>query len=175
MPDKQTLANAHRVGRGGRTARVAIAEACNDSKSISLSSRAALLGIAFIWMVGENMSDLKSHHITWRTLMPRIVTLVIAVLAIPATASNVDAAYCGQASELSAARLRWAATRQTYVDPGQADKICRAYGQQFYEAVEARQAASVCQDSVNRQRDVDILDAEIAAFNNLIAAQCSGS
>jgi hypothetical protein len=123
----------------------------------------------------ENMSDLKSHHITWRTLMPRIVMLAIAVLAIPATASNVDAAYCGQASELSAARLRWAATRQTHVDPGQADKICRAYGQQFYEAVEARQAASVCQDSVNRQRDVDILDAEIDAFNNLIAAQCSGS
>jgi 4-hydroxy-3-methylbut-2-enyl diphosphate reductase IspH len=117
------------------------------------------------------MGDLKSHHITWRTLMPRIVMLVIA----SATASNVDAAYCGQASELSAARLRWTATRQTHVDPGQADKICRAYGQQFYEAVEARQAASVCQDSVNRQRDVDILDAEIDAFNNLIAAQCSGS
>jgi 4-hydroxy-3-methylbut-2-enyl diphosphate reductase IspH len=121
------------------------------------------------------MSDLKSHHITWRTLTPRIVMLGIAVLAIPATVSNLDAAHCGQASELSAARLRWAATRQTHVGPGQADKICRAYGQQFYEAVEARQAASVCQDSVNRQRDVDILDAEIDAFNNLIAAQCSGS
>jgi hypothetical protein len=123
----------------------------------------------------ENMSDLKSHHITWRTLTPRIVMLVVAVLAIPTTASNFDVAYCGQASELSAARLRWAATRQTHVGPGQADKICRAYGQQFYEAVEARQAASVSQDSVNRQRDVDILDAEIDAFNNLIAAQCSGS
>jgi hypothetical protein len=121
------------------------------------------------------MSDLKSHHITWRTLMPRIAMLAIAILAIPATASNVDAAYCGQASELSAARLRWAATRQTHVDPGQADKICRAYGLLFYEAVVARQAASVCQDRVNRQRDVDILDAEIDAFNNLIAAQCSGS
>jgi hypothetical protein len=164
-----------------------------------VSSRIALLGIASIWMVAEtsqtlahdsfarrrinrrnrqsieNMSDLKSYHITWRTLMPRIVMLAIAVLAIPATASNVDAAYCNQASELSAARLRWAATRHTHVDPGQVDKICRAYGQQFYEAVEARQAASVCQDSVNRQRDVDILDAEIDAFNNLIAAQCSGS
>jgi hypothetical protein len=41
--------------------------------------------------------------------------------------------------------------------------------------VEARQAASACPDGLNRQRDVDMLDAEIDAFNNLIAARCSGS
>jgi hypothetical protein len=107
--------------------------------------------------------------------MLRILLLAIAVLTIPATVPNVDASSCGQISTLSAARLRWAATRQVRVGPAQTDKICRAYGQQFYEAVEARQAASVCQDGVSRQRDVDMLDAEIDAFNNLIAAQCSGS
>ena len=107
--------------------------------------------------------------------MPRILLLAIAVLTIPAAVPNADASSCGQISKLSEARLRWAATRQVRVDPAQTDKTCRAYGQQFYEAVEARQAASVCQDGVSRQRDVDMLDAEIDAFNNLIAAQCSGS
>ena len=41
------------------------------------------------------------------------------------------------------------------------------------EAVEARQAASLCEDAINRQRNLEVLDAEIDAFNNLIAAQCS--
>ncbi len=52
-------------------------------------------------------------------------------------------------------------------------KICRAYGTHFYEAVEARQAASLCEDAINRQRNLEVLDAEIDAFNSLIAAQCS--
>lgn len=38
-----------------------------------------------------------------------------------------------------------------------------------------RQAASLCEDSVKRQRNLEMLDAEIDAFNNLIAAQCTGS
>jgi len=40
--------------------------------------------------------------------------------------------------------------------------------------VTARQAASVCEDGSDRQRDLDLLDSEIDAFNNLIAAQCGG-
>ena len=77
-------------------------------------------------------------------------------------------------SEFAAARVRWAAVRQT---PAAADiqKICRAYGSHFYEAVQARQAASLCEDSVKRQHNLEMLDAEIDAFNNLIAGQCTGS
>jgi hypothetical protein len=123
----------------------------------------------------RNMNDVKSHQITWLTLMPWIVMLAIAVLSIPAAPSNADAAYCGQVSELSAARLRWTATRQMRVDPAQMERICHAYGKHFYEAVEARQAAAICGHGVHRQRELDVLDAEIDAFNNLIAAQCSGS
>ena len=70
--------------------------------------------------------------------MARILLLAIAVLTIPAAVPNADASSCGQISKLSEARLRWAATRQVRVDPAQTDKTCRAYGQQFYEAVEAR-------------------------------------
>ena len=106
--------------------------------------------------------------------MLRIVTSAIALLIVPLIVSKADASYCGQASELAAAQLRWAAARQR-VDPAQTEKSCRAYGNHFYEAVEARQAASVCEGGVNRQRVLEMLDAEIDAFNDLIAAQCIGS
>jgi len=105
----------------------------------------------------------------------RIVIFAIAVLIVPATASKVDASYCGQVSELAAARLRWAATRESRVDPAHNEKSCRALGNHFFEAVEARQAASICDDGIDHQRALDVLDAEIDAFNNLIAAQCNGS
>ena len=39
----------------------------------------------------------------------------------------------------------------------------------------ARQAVSICEDGIDRQRTLDVLDAEIDAFNNLIASQCDGS
>jgi hypothetical protein len=41
--------------------------------------------------------------------------------------------------------------------------------------VVTRQTASWCEDSVNRQRSLEVLDAEIDALNNLIAKQCIGS
>jgi len=104
----------------------------------------------------------------------RIAMFAIALLINPETASKADTSYCGQVSELAAARLRWAAARQSRVDPAQSEQKCRAYGIHFYDAVTVRQAASVCEDGSDRQRDLDLLDSEINAFNNLIAAQCGG-
>ena len=46
---------------------------------------------------------------------------------------------------------------------------------QFFEAVKARQAAAICGDGLDHQRDLELLDAGIDAVNNLIASQCSGS
>ena len=100
----------------------------------------------------------------------RSATFAIALVILPAAAA--DASSCGQASELTAARARWAAVRQSRTDGS--DKICRTYGNSFYEAVVTRQTASWCEDSVNRQRNLEMLDAEIDAFNNLIAKQCIG-
>ena len=51
------------------------------------------------------------------------------------------------------------------------EKNCRAYNIHFYEAVTARQVVSICTDG-GRQPLLEVLDAEIDAFNNLIAAQC---
>ena len=44
----------------------------------------------------------------------------------------------------------------------------------LYEAVEVRQAAALCEDIAIRKRNLDTLDAEIDAFNNLITVQCIG-
>ena len=105
--------------------------------------------------------------------MLRIPILATAVLICAASAA--DASYCGQSSELAAAQARWAALRQSRIGPAEAEKICRAYGKNFYEAVEVRQAAALCDDSAVRKRNLDALDAEIDAFNKLIAVQCIGS
>jgi hypothetical protein len=104
--------------------------------------------------------------------MLRSATFAIALLMLPATA---DASDCARASELAAAQTRWAAARQSRPDAADTDKTCRAYGNHFYEAVVARQTASLCEDSGNRQRNLDLLDAEIDAFNSLIANRCMGS
>ena len=107
------------------------------------------------------------------TDMLRILILATAVLICAASAA--DASYCGQSSELAAAQARWVELRQSRIGPAEAEKICRAYGKNFYEAVEVRQAESLCEDSAIRKRNLDTLDAEIDAFNNLIAVQCIGS
>jgi hypothetical protein len=103
--------------------------------------------------------------------MLRSATFAIALAIL--SAAVADASSCGQASELTAARARWAAVRQSRTDDS--DKSCRAYGSYFYEAVLTRQTASLCEDGVNRQRNLEMLDAEIDAFNDLIAKQCIGS
>jgi hypothetical protein len=107
--------------------------------------------------------------------MLRIAMPFIAILPIAVTIPRAEAAYCGQTFDIASARNRWAAARQASVDPAHYDAACRAYGTQFFEAVTARQAASNCEGGDKRQRTLDVLDAEIDAFNNLIAAQCGGS
>jgi len=96
------------------------------------------------------------------------------LLITPGTTSKANTSYCGQVSDLAAARLRWAAARQSRLGPAQDEQKCRAWGIHFYNAVTVRQAASVCEVGSDRQRDLDLLDSEINAFNNLIAAQCGG-
>jgi hypothetical protein len=55
------------------------------------------------------------------------------------------------------------------------EKSCRTNSGLFLEAVNTRQVASICEEGAKRQHDLDMLDAEINAFNDLIAAQCGGS
>jgi tartrate dehydratase beta subunit/fumarate hydratase class I family protein len=110
--------------------------------------------------------------------MLRIALFAVAVLVapaiVPATAARLDAS-CNQAFEAAAARARVQAARRDSADPAQAEESCRAYGIQFFEAVKARYVASFCEDGVDHQRDLAVLDAGIDAVNNLIASQCGGS
>jgi hypothetical protein len=105
--------------------------------------------------------------------MLRTAMFAIALLGISAMTSKVDASYCGV--DVAGARARWAAARRSNLDSAHYEESCRTYYNQFFEAVKVRQAASICEDGIDRQRDLDMLDSEIDAFNNLIAAQCSGS
>ena len=101
--------------------------------------------------------------------MSRIVLFAIALLINAATVCEAETSYCGQVSELAAARFRWAAARQSRIDPVQTEKDIL-----FFETVTARQAVSICRDGIDHQWDLALIDSEIDAFNNLIAAQCGG-
>ena len=106
--------------------------------------------------------------------MLRIIVLAIAFLANATTISTAQAA-CGQGSEIAAARVRWASIRQHSPDIGRTQESCRAYSNIFLEAVQRRHLASICEEGATRQRDLELLDADIDSFNDLIAAHCSGS
>jgi len=106
--------------------------------------------------------------------MLRIIIVAVALLIAPAITAGAGTSGCSQLSDLSAARLRWAAVRKSNVDPGHSDESCRSYRSNFFEAVTTRQAASICRDGADRSRTLNLLDTEIEAFNDLIATQCGG-
>jgi hypothetical protein len=105
--------------------------------------------------------------------MLRLSILTPALLIGLAITARAETSGCPQVSNLSAARLSWAALRKGRVDPAYKEENCRSYATNFFEAVTARQAASFCTDVIDRQRVLELLDVEIDAFNNLIATRCS--
>lgn len=104
--------------------------------------------------------------------MRHLVILASALLVNVTAATAAGTSYCGRASDLTAARTRWATVRQGTVDPSRKDAHCRAYGVHFYEAVTVRQATSSCKDGLDHRSDIASIDSEIEAFNDLIAARC---
>jgi hypothetical protein len=105
--------------------------------------------------------------------MLRLSILALALLIGLAITARADTSGCTQVSNLSAARLSWAALRKDRVNPAHKEENCRSYATNFFEAVTARQAASFCTDVIDRHRLVELLDFEIDAFNDLIATRCS--
>lgn len=51
---------------------------------------------------------------------------------------------------------------------------CRAFAAAFVELVMARRAAATCVREADRDSDINALDAEINAVNDLIAVKCRG-
>jgi hypothetical protein len=105
--------------------------------------------------------------------MLRLSILAIALLIDLAVPADAQTSGCAQVSNLSTARLHWAAVRKGYVDPAHNEESCRSYATNFFAAVTARQAASFCTDVIDRHRLVELLDFEINAFNDLIATRCT--
>jgi hypothetical protein len=62
--------------------------------------------------------------------------------------------------------------RRGQIDPAHAKDSCRAFRNDFYEAVVARQIVSTCEDK-DRESHLDLFDAQIETFNELIAARCN--
>ena len=104
--------------------------------------------------------------------MLRVIMIAVSLLIIPATTSGLHASQCDEVSKLAAARLRMLAARHSRIDPAHAEDTCRAFRNDFYEAVVARQIASTCDDK-DRERHLDLLDAQIETLNDVIAANCN--
>lgn len=99
--------------------------------------------------------------------------IVVFVLSL-STLQAMSASNCDLALKAAASHLRLAHITQDKVDYSTNDEKCRAFTEQFVEAVTARQAASTCQESVGRQRALEILDGQIQTFNDRLAEQsCS--
>ena len=55
----------------------------------------------------------------------------------------------------------------------QKDDSCRVYRSEFYEAAVTRQNVTHCEQDDIRQSALEVIDAEINAFNDLIATYCA--
>ncbi len=117
--------------------------------------------------------EARSHRAAVSLMLP-IAMLSISLLVTPAIAANA-AASCRQEAEMAVTRAASAVARSSRSDRAQQPDGCRTYSKVFFDAVEARQAASICADDTDRQRTLAMLDAKIDAFNNLIASECGGS
>ena len=76
---------------------------------------------------------------------------------------------CTSNKDIDASRTRWAKQRSQPANAADNEKTCRAYAASFYESVTLRQAAARCVDG---ERNLAVLDSEINAFNDLLAAKC---
>jgi hypothetical protein len=118
--------------------------------------------------------DALNRAVVWESgvaLMTKILILVIS-LAINASTSPAVASECASTSDL-ASHVRWNAVRDHLKDPSDIEKTCRAYAASFSQIVVTRHAATIC-GVVGRQRDLALIDSEINAVNDLMAAKCGG-
>jgi hypothetical protein len=105
--------------------------------------------------------------------MTRLATL-LASLAISAASMPAIASQCTSLSETAASRTRRVVIRQQLFNTTDHEVACRAFAAAFVELVIARGAAATCVREDDRHSDINALDAEINAVNDLIAVKCRG-
>jgi hypothetical protein len=96
-----------------------------------------------------------------------LASLVIGAASIPAVASQ-----CTSPSEIVASRTRRVVIRQQLFNTTDHEMACRVFAATFVELVMARRAAATCVREADRDSDLNALDAEINAVNDLIAVKC---
>jgi hypothetical protein len=99
----------------------------------------------------------------------RRISVLIASVAIGASAIPAVAAECTSIKEIDASRSRWEIVRSQPAKPADKENACRAYAASFYESVTLRDAAARCAASA---RNLAVLDSEINTFNDLLATKC---
>src|SRR5215469_3546992 len=106
-------------------------------------------------------------------IMISVSSFLIGFLMLaPAAAGKVDVNYCTQAPDVVATRLTSVLTLQQNTGL-QKDDNCRVYRNEFYEAAVTRQNITHCEQDDIRQHALQVIDAEINTFNDLIATHCS--
>ena len=98
--------------------------------------------------------------------------IFLAFLAVEVSTRSVIASQCASPSDISASRTRWAAVRKQFINTTNQEIACRVFAASFYESVVTRQAAVTCDRDADRGPDISVLDSEINAFNDLLAAKC---
>ena|SRR5215468_5944498 len=101
----------------------------------------------------------------------RRILVLIASAAINMSTLPAVAAECTSIKDIDASRSRWVTLRSQSAKEADKEKACRAYAASFYESVTLRQAAVTCPAG---ERNLVVLDSEINAFNELLAAKCGG-
>jgi len=101
-----------------------------------------------------------------------MIRLAILLTSATINASTVPAAasQCTSPTAITAIRTHWAAVRSQLSKVTDREVACRAYAATFYESVTTRQAAAGCTGDA----DISALDADINAFNDLLATRCGG-
>ena len=94
-----------------------------------------------------------------------LTSATINASTVPAAASQ-----CSSPTAITAIRTQWAAVRSQLSKATDHEAACRAYAASFYESVTTRQAAAACTGDA----DISAIDADINAFNDLLATRCGG-
>jgi hypothetical protein len=109
----------------------------------------------------------------WMLHMTRLA-IFLASLAIGAASMPALASQCTSPSEIAASRTRRVVIRQQLINTTDHEMACRAFAAAFLELVMARGVAATCVRDADRDSDINALDAEINAVNDLIAVKCRG-
>ncbi len=98
--------------------------------------------------------------------------LLLAMLAAPAYPASPGQS-CDQVLADAQAGVQAMQARIRGLGSAANPAVCNATRLYFLEVVKARAVTALCKDGVDRDRELDRLDADVEHINSVIAARCS--